>query len=229
MFSILKNKKKILIGSLFVILTCFFLYIIKDNLITLDNLIVDGERFKKYLQSFGYLSWVVFFVFQIIQVVIFFIPGEVIQAAGGYLFGTFWGTVLSLLGIGVGSAILFSISHKYGRKFVQRFVSKELHEKIDNILSTERENVIIFLLYLIPGFPKDSLIMICGLTNMNTKDFIIYSMLGRIPALAVSSYFGANMSSEHHLKAIVIAIVATIVTLVAILFKEKLLKKLNKI
>lgn len=223
------NKKKFIILALILIILLITYIFTKDTILKLYKLIMDGPRLKLYLESFGYLSGVVFLIFQILQVLIFIIPGEIIQAAGGYVFGTLLGTLISLIGIGIGSFILFVISHKYGRNFVEKFVSKDLQSKLENILSTKRKKLIVFILYLIPGMPKDCLVMICALTNMNSKDFIIWSMIGRIPALFLSSYFGANIASGNHIKAIIICIVAIIITVIVLLYKEKVFKKLKNI
>ena len=222
----LKNKYitlALILGILLIV------YTTKDSIWEFCKLIMDGEKLKAYLESFGYMSGVVFFIFQILQVVIFIIPGELIQAAGGYVFGTLWGTIISLMGISVGSFILFVVSHKYGRNFVEKFVSKDLQTKLENILSTRRKKLIVFILYLIPGMPKDCLIMICALTNMTSRDFIIWSMIGRTPALFLSSYFGANIAGGNHIKAIVICTVAIIITVIALLYKEKVFEKLRNI
>ena len=223
------NKKKFMVICLILMILIITYIFTKDTIIKFFKLIMDGPKLKAYLESFGYLSGAVFFIFQILQVVIFIIPGELIQAAGGYVFGTFLGTILSLLGIGVGSFILFSISHKYGRNFVEKFVSKDLQTKLENILSTRRKKLIVFILYLIPGMPKDCLVMICALTNMTSRDFITYSMIGRIPALFLSSYLGANIAGGNHIKVIIICTVAIIITIIVLLYKEKVFEKLRKI
>ena len=46
---------------------------------------------EQYIDSYGHLSGLVYIVFQIFQVVISVIPGEVFQVAAGYLFGPVWG------------------------------------------------------------------------------------------------------------------------------------------
>ncbi len=224
-----KGKRKKIIIILSVLVIGIIIFLTRDSIKEFYNLIIDRERLKAYIESFGYWSGAVFFIFQILQVVIFFIPGEVIQAAGGYIFGTFWGTVISLLGIGVGSYILFVVSHQYGRPFVEKLVSKELHGKIDKVLKNKNEKLIIFLLYLLPGLPKDSLVLVCGLREITPTEFIAYSMSGRIPALALSCYFGANLANGEHVKAIVVAVIAMVIALLGVLFKDKILKKLSKL
>lgn len=241
---VLKDKKKIFVIISAILILALVIYLTRDSIMSFYNLLLDRDKLKNYLESFGYWSWAVFFIFQVLQVVIFFIPGEVIQAAGGYVFGTLWGTVISFLGIGVGSYLLFLVSYKYGRGFVEKVVPQDLHKKIEKILhkksrgmtdeeETEfikkREKVIAFLLYLLPGMPKDSLVLIFGLTEMTPTEFITISMIARIPALLISCYLGDNIASGEHTKVIVVGAIALVVVGIGVLYKDKILKKLEEI
>ncbi|MGU9217843.1 TVP38/TMEM64 family protein [Clostridium perfringens] len=120
----MKKKSLIILNIIVLIFVCITLYLTREHIMVFYKLITNGEVVKSYLERFGPWAAVIFFVFQILQVVIFFIPGEVIQAAGGYIFGALGGTLLSFFGIAVGSAILFYICQKFGKKLVQRFVPK---------------------------------------------------------------------------------------------------------
>ena len=108
----MKKKSLIILSIIVLIFVCITLYLTREHIMVFYKLITNGEVVKSYLERFGPWAAVIFFVFQILQVVIFFIPGEVIQAAGGYIFGALGGTLLSFFGIAVGSAILFYICQK---------------------------------------------------------------------------------------------------------------------
>ena len=226
--NIYKSKKFIFIVIVSIALLSSLIYINKDSLLSFIKMFKNGSELKEYLSSFGYLSALIFFLFQVFQVVIFFIPGEVIQAAGGYVFGAFLGTLISFLGITVGSFILFSVSQKLGRSFVTKYISPETHKKFDSILNNKKRNLIVFILYLLPGMPKDCLIMICALTNISAKEFMLYSMTARLPALFVSTYIGSNIADGKHVSAVIIIIVCIVLTLIAIFNKEKLLSLFTK-
>ena len=126
----MKKKSLIILSIIVLIFVCITLYLTREHIMVFYKLITNGEVVKSYLERFGPWAAVIFFVFQILQVVIFFIPGEVIQAAGGYIFGALGGTLLSFFGIAVGSAILFYICQKFGKKLVQRFVPKDMYDKL---------------------------------------------------------------------------------------------------
>lgn len=222
------KEQKIILSILIVSIISIIVYIEREQIIDFYYFFKNREVFINYVESFGYLSWLVFFFFQVFQVVIFFIPGEIIQATGGYIFGTVFGTIVSFLGIAVGSYILFKLGEKYGKNFVRRIVSPKTHDKFEKILQKRNKNLIVFLIYLMPGFPKDSLALVCGITEMNVKDYMKWSMLGRIPALALCSYFGANINSSDRNKAIVVVVVSLIIVIIVFLFKEKIMNKIKK-
>lgn len=225
----MKHKPILLVFLTTVIISLtIFIFWNLDYLKNFFSMFKNIENLNNFLHSFGYLAWLVYFLLQIFQVVIFVIPGELIQAAGGYMFGTYMGTLLSFGGIAIGSSLLFIVCHKYGRNFVKKFISPELHNKFIRIINSRDKRFIIFVLYLIPGIPKDSLVMICALTDIDLKNFITFSMIGRLPALFLSTYLGANIAEKEYLKAIILSILFAIFLFIVLMFKEKILNKLSK-
>jgi len=186
------------------------------------------ESIQNYISRYKNKAGLVFVVIQILQVIIFAIPGEIVQIAGGYVFGTAFGTVLSLIGITLGSSIAFFVSKKLGRFFVKNIISSEKVEFYEKKLSIPRFNIMIFILYLIPGIPKDALAYICGITNIRFKNFIVYSTLGRIPAILLSTYFGDKINIGDKETLITIAVVVSVVFIIAIINKDKIINQIDK-
>lgn len=225
----MKHKSVVLFFTiLLAIIFSFYLYSNFHSIKKLLTIFTNGSELNSFLNSFGYLSWFIYFLLQMFQVVIFIIPGELIQATGGYVFGTYIGTFISFLGIGIGSSLLFILCHKYGRTFVQKFVSNDFYKKFEKIVNSKDKRLIIFILYLIPGIPKDSLVMICALTDIDLKNFIMFSMIGRLPALFLSTYLGANIADKQYTRVIILSIIFTIILFITFMLKEKLLSKLSK-
>ena len=139
----------------------------------LTRLVSDPHRFRAHILSFGHWSAVVFMLFQLLQVVIAVIPGEPVQIAGGYIFGTFWGTVYSTVGITVGYIIVFTCVKLFGFPLVKKFVSKKEFDKFSTLINSPKLETTIFLLFLIPGIPKDILVYIAGLTPIRPVLFFI--------------------------------------------------------
>lgn len=185
-------------------------------------LIKDPNHFKKYIDSFGALGIFIFISFQIIQVVIAAIPGELIQIAGGYIYGTFLGTVYSILGISVGTVFAFYIARGLGYRLLKNFISDNGLEKYNAILNNPRAEIIAFLLFLIPGLPKDLLVYAAGLTPIKPIRFLVICMIARIPAILASSFVGANMQEKDYRSVIIVSIIACVLFVVGFLYREKI-------
>ena len=144
----------------------------------------DFKRLQKFIASFGAWAWLIFIVVQVLQVVFAPIPGEVTGFVGGLLFGVIGGTLLSTIGLTLGSLLAFAIARIFGADFVHRVVRREYIDRFDHFV-THQGLYIAFLLFLIPGFPKDSLCYILGLTRFKYFDFIMMNIFGRLPGTVI--------------------------------------------
>ncbi|MGD1045504.1 MAG: TVP38/TMEM64 family protein [Bacteroidota bacterium] len=189
----------------------------------LTRLVSDPHRFREYLLSFGPWSAVVFMLFQVIQVVIAVIPGEPVQIAGGYIFGTFWGTVYSTLGITVGYIIVFTCVKLFGFPLVKKFISEKELEKFSTLINSPKLETTIFFLFLIPGIPKDILVYIAGLTPIKPVLFFIIIICARTPSMIGSSFIGAKIESSQYLIAIIVSVVASILFVFGYIYKKRII------
>jgi uncharacterized membrane protein YdjX (TVP38/TMEM64 family) len=189
----------------------------------LTKLVSDPHKFREYVLSFGPWSAVVFMFFQVLQVVIAVIPGEPVQIAGGYIFGTFWGTVYSTLGITVGYIIVFASVKLFGFPLVKKFVSEKELEKCSALINSPKLETTIFLLFLIPGIPKDILVYIAGLTPIKPVLFFIIITFARFPAMLGSSFIGAEIQSSQYLIAIIVSVIASILFVLGYIYKQRII------
>jgi uncharacterized membrane protein YdjX (TVP38/TMEM64 family) len=147
------------------------------------------------INSFGPYAPLAYILLQIIQVVIAPIPGGAIEFLGGYLFGVKAGFVYSMIGLILGSWLAFSLARVFEKIAVEKFVSEQTRKKFDYLV--EHEGVILsFILFLLPGFPKDALCYILGLTPMHLGIFLTISTIGRIPGTLMAILQGAK-AFEH--------------------------------
>jgi len=114
------------------------------------------------------------------QVIIAPIPGEVTGFVGGLLFGVWKGTLLSTIGLTIGSLVAFYVGRLLGAGFVHRIVKQEYIDKFDDFVN-HKGLYIAWLFFILPGFPKDSLCYLLGLTKMRYVDLILLNVLGRLP------------------------------------------------
>lgn len=188
----------------------------------------DPNKIKNIIMSYGRYGISVFLFIQILQVIAFFIPGEIIQIAGGYIYGTLFGSILSIIGITAGSIIDYSVSRIYGKPLINKIVSKRHLRFFDKILQLGSVNYIVFLLYLIPGIPKDILAYICGISSISLRNFVLCSTFGRLPGIIISTYFGSKIYSGNKIVLIIIAVMMTLLFAIGVLKGEKIIAKTVK-
>jgi uncharacterized membrane protein YdjX (TVP38/TMEM64 family) len=155
------------------------------------------------------------------------IPGELIQVAGGFVFGTFGGFVYSVVGITIGTAIAFFIARLLGFGIVRAFVDERKIGKMQTLINSPKAEAVTFFLFLLPGMPKDILVYLAGLTPMKPLQFFLITMSARIPALWASNFFGANLQKKNWLPLILVTAAVCIVFLVVLFTKDKIMAKLH--
>lgn len=197
----------------------------------------EGQlAFKEKVSSSGILGLLMLFALQVAQIFLIIIPGEPIEILAGMCYGPIWGTVFIMVSAGIISTIIFFLVRKYGKRFVYDFCDKEKVAKIENSKLFKNPNkieMIMFILFLLPGTPKDLLVYIAGLLPINPVKFVLISVFARFPSVISSTLAGANLAVGDWKKSIVmylaIVLVAIIVILIANKFdKDKLAEKAIK-
>jgi len=188
--------------------------------------------FQKIVESNPVSGRLLYIGIQILQVFIAFIPGEVVEIAGGLAFGAIEGMILSLLGVAVGSSIIFMLTKTLGMKFVQLFASPDKINELKFIRDGKNLEWIVFYAFLIPGTPKDLLTYVVGLTRMKLGSFLLISILARIPSVLSSTWGGDAIMNGEYTKAIIIFGVAILCSLIGLvlynIFKKRNRKKEEK-
>ncbi len=138
----------------------------------LGRFYTEKKSFVEFLTSLGLYSPIFFILLQALQVVISPIPGELTGIVGGYIYGATFGFILSTLGLALGSLAAFELARILGRPFVEKFVNQNLVKKFE-FLTTGTGATLCFLLFLIPGFPKDVVCYLLGLSRMRLRTFLV--------------------------------------------------------
>lgn len=181
----------------------------------------DPRNLKQFILSYGNFAPIVFVLVQALQVVFAPIPGEVTGFVGGLLFGTIKGTLLSSLGLTLGSLLAFFLSRWLGMRFVEGVVKREYVDAFNNFISHKGLGLA-FVLYLIPGFPKDSLCYLLGLTHIRVIDFILMNAVGRLPGTLMLSVQGNAFGHAEYKTLFVVTILTIIVVFLLYFFREYL-------
>jgi len=192
------------------------------------DLFENHHRLKKFISSFGVYSPLVFILVQVIQVVVAPIPGGAIEFLGGYLFGVWAGMFYSMIGLILGSWLAFSIARIFEKWAVEKFVSPKTMKKFDYLVG--HEGVILsFLLFLIPGFPKDALCYILGLTPMHLGLFLTISTIGRIPGTLIATLQGAKAFEHQYKFFLILSVVSALVILIFYIYHERIHQWIKKL
>ena len=165
----------------------------------LVRLYVDKHFLKQTLHEWGILAPVIFVALQALQVVIAPIPGELTGILGGFLFGQWLGLIYSTVGLTLGSVAAFGVGRWFGAHYVRTLVSQETWAKMGFIVEAEG-TILCFIIYLIPGFPKDIVCYLFGLSPIPFWVFTVVSTLGRIPGTWALSAQGAKVGSGQYLE-----------------------------
>ena len=164
----------------------------------LVRLYVDKKFLKHTLREWGILAPVIFIGLQALQVIIAPIPGDLTGMLGGYLFGQWGGIVYSTFGLTLGSVAAFAVGRWVGAHFVERLVSPEVWRKLGFIVEAQGM-IVCFVVFLLPGVPKDMACYLFGLSPMPFWVFTVVSTLGRFPSTWVLSAQGAHTASGDYI------------------------------
>ena len=182
--------KRIFLSTLSFICVFLSLYLVIRYRQELRLLYSSPYALRMYMKGWGIYGPLLFMGLQILQVIVFIIPGELTQFAGGYLFGFWYGLFYSLLGITLGSAFNFFAARILGKPIIRRIFGKGKVEQFVQLMESTRAKGVVLVLFILPGFPKDFLSYVVGLTRYGFPYFLLMSTLGRLPGLLISSYLG---------------------------------------
>ncbi|HXW84008.1 MAG TPA: TVP38/TMEM64 family protein [Candidatus Binataceae bacterium] len=118
----------------------------------------------------------------------FLVPGAVMTIAGGLAFGTWRGSIYSLIGADAGALVAFGAGRFLGRAFVERAVGHRFHSTLDKIAKHGFQ--IIFYLRLVPIIPYNALNLLAGASRITFKDYFWASMIGMVPGTILFAFLG---------------------------------------
>lgn len=180
------------------------------------------ELLQRQLESLGIGGWVAFLGIQVIQVVVAMIPGEPIEILAGILYGPLWGTLTCMLGIFIGSIIVYLLVRKLGMPIVSIFIDPEKFQNLRILQDERRFERIAFLLFFIPGTPKDLLTWAAGLIHIRPLRFFILSTIARLPSILTSTLAGTTLLSGDFSTTVLIFVVTGCISMVGLWVHKKL-------
>jgi uncharacterized membrane protein YdjX (TVP38/TMEM64 family) len=174
-----------------------------------------------FLKSFGPYAPIACIVIQALQVVLAPIPGEATGILGGYLFGTWIGFLYSTIGLTLGSVMAFWLGRWLGLPIVRRVVSKEVYHRFD-FISRAGGELVTLVCFLIPGFPKDYLCFLLGVSPLQFGMFFMVSTFGRMPGTWLLSVQGAKVRNAQYVEFVIYLLVAAFAVVLAYIYRERI-------
>jgi len=193
----------------------------------LMRLYLDKHFMAATLRQWGVLAPLVFIVIQALQVIIAPIPGEVTGLLGGFIFGQWLGFFYSTLGLTAGSLFAFWVGRRLGAPYVRRLVSSQVWERIGFIVEAEGA-ILCFVIYLIPGLPKDIVCYLFGISPMPFWIFAVVSTIGRMPGTWALSAQGAKAAAGKYIELLLLTAVIAAIALPLYYYRSRIVSWLSR-
>lgn len=210
----------------------FYLFPVMKSLSTIEGQVA----FKEKVDNSGIMGVLLLFGLQVAQIFLVIVPGEPIEILSGMCYGGLWGTVFIMVSASIISIAIYFLVRKFGRKFVYDFCDEKKVEKIENnklFQNPKKIELIMLILFLIPGTPKDLLVYVAGLLPIKPLKFILISTFARFPSVITSTLAGEQLAIGDWkmsivLYGIILIFVAILVFIINKLDKDKITKEAIK-
>lgn len=183
------------------------------------------EQFRAWVQGHGLLGQLAFLGMTVLQIVIAIIPGEPLELGAGYAFGFWRGTLLCEIGILLGGLLVFLFVRRFGVKAVEVFFPREKIESLRFLHNEKRLALWVFILFFIPGTPKDIMTYIVPLTPMKLSTFLLLSTVARLPSVVTSTIGGNALGTGKLTFALIVFGATALISALGILIYRRICKR----
>ncbi len=192
----------------------------------LTRLLTNRDELIAAVRSWGIFGPLLYVSLQVIQTIVAPIPGQIVGSIGGFIFGP-WGILWTSIGTLLGCYIVFKISKRFGRRFIEKIFKPSAIARFDFIINSKSAAVVLFLVFLLPGFPDDIVCYIAGLTTLPIRKLMVILLLGRLPLIIVTNYLGSGITTNLE-GVIIVSIVAVVLLGLGLWQRERILALLKK-
>ena len=221
-----KQKRIISLGAFlcFLLFCTFVTWFIGKPMI---EFVSQPEEFRNWVEKSGPFGGLAYILMVAVQVIVALIPGEPLEIGGGYAFGAVEGTILCVLGTTLGSMVVFFLVRRFGIKLVEVFFSNKKIRRLEFLKNSRKRNALIFIVFFLPGTPKDLLTYFVGLTDIKFLHFFLLASIARLPSIITSTLGGNALGTEKYIMAILVFAITLAVSGLGWLIYEFFRKKRN--
>jgi uncharacterized membrane protein YdjX (TVP38/TMEM64 family) len=188
----------------------------------------DRQRLMNFIKEHRTYAAFIFIGLQVLQVIAAPVPGEVTGFVGGIFFGAGAGILYSTIGLTIGSWIAFMLARLAGRPLVEMVVKAETIKRYDYVMK-HKGLFLAFLMFLIPGFPKDILCYLLGLGHMGQRDFLLVSTTGRLLGTTLLTLGGALFRDRRYWALSTLVGISLLLILLTMIYRETIERWFRKI
>lgn len=186
------------------------------------------ENLIKNIRNVGPLGVLMLLGLEFVQIVVAFIPGEVVQVVAGALYGPWIGALIILVGCVLSTWFVYEVVHRLGQPFVEEMVSTKHLSRFREFEKSGKLSVMVFVLFLIPGLPKDVFTYLVPLTSMPRREFLTLATIARSPGVFMSTFAASGLVKGNIVQSVVVFAIVGVVALVGILNRERILDWLGR-
>ena len=188
----------------------------------------EPQQFRDFIANFGIFGIFVMLFIQISQIIVAFIPGELVEFLAGCMYGPVGGLIICLAGVSVGQAIIFQMVRKLGHEFVEAAAGSKAMEKMKFLKDSKKLRRLIFLLFFVPGTPKAIITYIAPFTPIKLKEFTWITIIARIPSVLSSTYAGSAFVKNDIRPLVIVYSAILVVSVIGFVFYKLYEKKFDK-
>ncbi len=199
-----EKQKKIIASAVFILFLIFCGVVGWFIGRPMIEFVSSPEAFRIWVKSHGIWGEIAFIGMTVFQVVIALVPGEPLEIGAGYAFGAIKGTILCVIGIALGSFIVFTLVKRFGIRLVEVFFSLEKIRSLKILQKSKKRDLLMFLVFFLPGTPKDLITYFAGLTDVKISNFVLLATFARLPSIITSTIGGSALGVEKYKTAIIV-------------------------
>jgi uncharacterized membrane protein YdjX (TVP38/TMEM64 family) len=158
--------------------------------------ISDKQQIGGLFRAAGDWAPIVYMLLEVAQVLTMFWPVP-LELAGGFLFGLTWGLVYSMIGLTAGAVLAFLLGRWLERTYLSRIIDPEKLKSFRKLMQREGA-VAAFIIFLVPGVPKDFVSYVLGFTALSLKFFVVAVAIFRLPSTFLLTLQGAEAAKGHY-------------------------------
>ncbi|MEG0365780.1 MAG: VTT domain-containing protein [Coprobacillus sp.] len=185
----------------------------------------DPQALREQLQELGIFGYLIMTLIMTLQVIFVFLPGEIVEIMSGFLYGPLGGLIACMLGSLFGSLLVFGFVRKFGITFIDKLIGKDKINNVEILKNKEKRNILLFIVFLIPGTPKDILTYMMPLTDIKLSTFLLITTIARIPSIITSTIGGHAIGVEDYMFSIIVFVITGVISVIGIYIYKKINQK----